>query len=406
MGTYYSPSVITNGLVFYYDMNNTNKSWFGQPTTNLLGVGMSIYNNVPSDVSAVLEATSETYMGATVYKQTLTPLTATGVSYLTGGNNPGIGVVTGGGGGTANRYTGFSIFYKTTVPMNSSPIFTNYSNIPGWQSGGNFSSMGDGWFRANVIWYDTVTRSDGKYWAINPLTATLNVPIVIYWAGPFKEDRNDSTYVSQYTLSSRSSTQVIIDLTNNNLITANNLTYLTNNQFSFNGSNGYLTTPMTNLRPTSGITQEVWFNLASTANDQVFIGAQYGTSSGNSYALWSNGNQWLGGVNTTGSFTYLTSTTTKNANTWYHFVYTYNGSVEKLYINGIEVATGARTGSIVYDTNNTLLAIGGDWNGSGYNAGLNVVVNGQMPVVKLYNVGLDADQVYQNFNSLRGRYGV
>lgn len=36
MGTIYSPSIVTNGLVMYYDMSNTQKSWRGAPVTNLL----------------------------------------------------------------------------------------------------------------------------------------------------------------------------------------------------------------------------------------------------------------------------------------------------------------------------------------------------------------------------------
>jgi hypothetical protein len=36
MGTTYSPSIVTNGLIMYYDMNNTQKSWRGAPVTNLL----------------------------------------------------------------------------------------------------------------------------------------------------------------------------------------------------------------------------------------------------------------------------------------------------------------------------------------------------------------------------------
>jgi hypothetical protein len=35
MSLSHSPSVVTNGLVLYYDMNNTQKSWKGAPATNL-----------------------------------------------------------------------------------------------------------------------------------------------------------------------------------------------------------------------------------------------------------------------------------------------------------------------------------------------------------------------------------
>ena len=131
MSCHAGPNIVENGLVFCYDMNNTQKSWKGAPTTNLVGETMSIYNNVPSHVTAYLEATSEKYNGATIYKLTLTPTTSTGVSYLTAGNNPGLGVISNGGGGLANKYTGHSIFFKPTVSMHSSPIFTHYSNIAG-----------------------------------------------------------------------------------------------------------------------------------------------------------------------------------------------------------------------------------------------------------------------------------
>lgn len=36
MALSHSPSIVTNGLVFYYDMNNSQKSWRGPPTTNLV----------------------------------------------------------------------------------------------------------------------------------------------------------------------------------------------------------------------------------------------------------------------------------------------------------------------------------------------------------------------------------
>ena len=76
-----SPKIVTQGLTFAYDMYNTAKSWKGQPTTNLVGDGMSIYNNVPSDVTASLTTTGDYYRGAPVYKLTLTPTTASGATH-------------------------------------------------------------------------------------------------------------------------------------------------------------------------------------------------------------------------------------------------------------------------------------------------------------------------------------
>ena len=210
VGTGYS-KVASSGLVFAYDTGDTYNSYLGRPTTNVNTYPLYIYNNVPGNVSSTLTATSDTYRGATVYRQTLTALDASGASYLSGGNNPGIGVYTyPGGGGNVNQYSGHSMFFKPTVAMSGTPIFTCYSNIGGWQSCGNVQDMGDGWFRAYVLWYDTVTRSDGKFWAINPLSTSVGQTVTIYWAGQFREDLN-STSISQFVNGSRSSTQGLID---------------------------------------------------------------------------------------------------------------------------------------------------------------------------------------------------
>jgi hypothetical protein len=236
------PKIVTDNLLLYVDTQNREKSFAGQPTTNLqAGAGLSIYNNVPSDVSATLTQTSSVYRGLPVWKLMLTPITATGVSYLTAGSNPGIGIVTGGGGGIGGRYTGHAIFYKSTVPMHSTPLYTNYSNIGGWGAGAigsNFSrDMGDGWKRGEVIWYAASTAGDGKYWAINPATATLNQSITIYWAGPFKEDRNDGTFVSEFVEGTRSTTQVLKDLTGNHTLQVFGTPHYSTNYYNFANSN-------------------------------------------------------------------------------------------------------------------------------------------------------------------------
>ena len=402
MSLSHSPGIVTNGLVHYFDMGNSQKSWQGMPTTNLAGETLLIYNNVPSHVSITLTATSEKYNGATVYKQVITPITATGVGHLTGGANPGIGVYHSGGGGTANRYTGFGIFYRSTVPMHTTPLFTNYSNIAGWGAGALGSdrsvSMGDGWSRGEVIWYDTVTRTDNKFWAINPATATLNVPITVYWAGPFKEDRNDSTAVARYTISSRSNTQALLDLTRRNTITATSLTYAANDTFSFNGSNSITLPNIASYDFSSEQTVEIW--LKPTENDATRRNP-YNQAYGG-YGTWTHEpsgqfNLYYGdsGVNNvpyighTSGFTVLEnevacicSTRNVNESRWYK-----NGVYNNQYSHTYGVLT-ATTADITI--------------GSGYAGGY----VGDIYAVKIYNRALSASEVQQNFNALKGRYGI
>ena len=87
--------------------------------------------------------------------------------------------------------------------------------------------------------------------------------------------------------------------------------------------------------------------------------------------------------------------TTTYLNQWTHICCTWNGSTRKIYINGSEEATGAKTGSITYSTNNTRI---GDLEGaSGWEFSGNideVAIWGSdqsSNVATIYNSGVPAD---------------
>jgi hypothetical protein len=195
----------------------------------------------------------------------------------------------------------------------------------------------------------------------------------------------------------------------NNATLINSPTYSSDNSGVLNwtsASSQYATVVMTSGLRVTNITQEVWVFLNSTA-DQVFIGMQYGTGSNNSFALWVSGGTFYFGVNTGGTF-YQSASSAPSTSTWYHLVHTYNGTTQYLYINGVLATTynSAASGNMTYDTSNTLLAIGADFNGTGYNTGPTLFVNGKMPIVKIYNIALSAAQVLQNYNATKGRFGL
>lgn len=85
------------------------------------------------------------------------------------------------------------------------------------------------------------------------------------------------------------------------------------------------------------------------------------------------------------------------ANTWIHWVVTYDGTNVRLYRNGVLSATSAATTGNITNTT-ALLYIGGQ-GGSG---------NPSMETsgLKIYNRVLTADEITTNFNALRGRYGI
>ena len=397
MGLNHSPKIVTDGLMFAYDIGNTEKSYRGVPTTNIHDNSMVIYNNVPAHVDATLVSLGSYYRGAVVWRLTLTPTTATGVSYLTAGNNPGIGVLSynPNGGGLANRFTGHAIFYKSTVPMHSVPLFTGYSNIPGYGAGSLVAdqsiSMGEGWSRGEVIWYDTVNRSDGKYWAINPATATINVPIIIFWAGPFKEDRNSSTHVASYTTGTRTNTQALQDLTNKTTITTNSVTYASNG-FSFNGSTNFISAPNTNLiHRTADFTYSCWVNFNALAEyGTIFENGTWVNSfiirhQTNVFAIYSM-------ANTLGTFAFAPT-----LGVWYKLDFVRNGSLLNFYVNGVYQAQISFTSDV---NPSSTLYIGMSQHAAGQ------CFNGKIDQVGIYNKGLSASEVRQNFNTQRVRYGI
>ena len=410
--------------------NNINTRYFqGRPTTNLLeGASFSSYNNVPSDVTSTLITERDslerpiTFQGAPIIKQTLTPTTSTGVSYLTSANNPGIGVVTSGGGGDANTYTGHSVFFKPTVPMHTNPIYTNYSNIGGWQTSTLHEYVGDGWYRAYVTWFNTVSGSDGKYWAINPRQAYLNEPIVIYWAGPFKESLN-STTVSPYVLSSRSTTGSLFDMSKSRTINISNVSFDSLNRIVFDGTDDTLDSgiAMSSLPATSNFTFETVFqifNYPTTAPPNVYenvtrYGVLFGAAHYSGAAIYWAGNNTgtacdiYGFIRGTDAYRNTTPFSISTG-VYYHvfMVNNYSAGTLNLYVNG-SLYSSVATATQNYDSG--LISTAGNIGISkpqvdGGGVGNYSYFNCEVYVAKVHNYALTPDEVMLNYTAYKNRF--
>lgn len=101
---------------------------------------------------------------------------------------------------------------------------------------------------------------------------------------------------------------------------------------------------------------------------------------------------------------FLTSTSTKgvsyNVNIttsrFYNICGTYDGANIRLYIDGNQVASTTHTGTI--GTSGIARISGYDNNGETW--------SGSIAQVSIYNIALTAAEVQQNFNALRGRFGI
>ena len=167
-----------------------------------------------------------------------------------------------------------------------------------------------------------------------------------------------------------------------------------NNVILFDGTNDYVSganTASTDL--TVDMTIEVWFKLNATAGDWVRIFGK-GDSTNRTYGLWYNVAapgflyQRYGG-----GFPGASVNSTVALQQWYHMVGTSNGSSHALYLNGVSVATSTAATPVLSSS-------------EGYRIGaatFHTFHNGPIASVRLYNRGLSATEVLQNFNATRGR---
>ena len=112
-----------------------------------------------------------------------------------------------------------------------------------------------------------------------------------------------------------------------------------------------------------------------------------------------------GGVYCSSTSGYVNSISGYNANTWYNLVVTYASNTITLYLNG--VLQGTLTSTRAGTPNPLWYAVGyTDGTAGIYLGGVKNNFNGYIGPVKFYGAALNQSQITQNFNALRGRYGV
>ena len=177
--------------------------------------------------------------------------------------------------------------------------------------------------------------------------------------------------------------------------TANGPTYSSANggYIYFDGTDEYATVPSNSgwaFGENGTVEQWVYVAGNSGGNDR-FWSVDNNSSSLDAYLNGASYNiGFHGGV--------VLTTTTISQNTWVHFVVTYTSGTIKVYFNTVEQGlSGTTTGYNI--TNNGTLYIGN------FPAAA-VELNGRISSMKIYNRALTAAEVSQNFNALRGRYGL
>lgn len=375
-------------LKFMIDMDNTQKSWKGAPTTNHvpsadLMSGWSNYYRTTASSTFITEFGTTGYRFTTqpswngVYRGITIPATGTYTfsvwfRYLGGSpaNNGATVYISGWGGGdsaVALDKTLTGVWQRKSITLNC----TNTS------------------FTFYIISYGGTDNGTG-----NPDNSSWEVTMPQAEAG---------SVATPFVAGTRSTTQTLLDLTRQNIITATSLTYNSNNTFSFSGSGNYAIISTFANKPTTAITCEAWIKPtkatlsgtirggAISATNSMYLGIIDSVDGGVTHALhWANQTtvnrlySWIGSVPNNG---------------WSHIVGTYDGATTRAYLNGVQVYSEAQTGTIPDATYYV-----GTY---GPNAGDGVHdFNGSISQAKIYNRALTPNEVRQNFNANRGRFGI
>jgi hypothetical protein len=181
--------------------------------------------------------------------------------------------------------------------------------------------------------------------------------------------------------------------------------------FNFDGINDYIEVPaISNLFPTynNSITYEVWSytptgaqwhsNEAGNASGTNIISR--GTySSFNGLGRSSTNNRVVAWYRSSSGTSSVTGTIGRDR--WYHLVSIWDGSGSRLYIDGVLIGINNR--SMTSNPSTINISIGRQRPLGGNVGGW---YEGRLNGIKIYNRALSTNEVKQNFEAQRGRYGI
>ena len=396
IGTGFNKTV-TDGLIFGYDTGDKRNSFKGKDTTNLL---TTISYSYGTQTGALFQTN---YGTETV-------------------NIPAIGEVTshycniyndyGGGSGnccpapfafgnfavSGNTVYTYQIIYKTTTGYANANYMYHYEYNGGtyvteyglWNSGREVD-LGDGW----KMGWGTFTT--------NASTTNTTCYLFHYEYGVWNKIQLAGIMLTQGSIvydplhflpvqGTRSSTNVLKDVTNTYNLDVSNMSYATEpttgGDMIFDGTNDVIDTNFGVNNSLSQVTMEAV--VFDTKNNSGYRAIIQNNVAGDD-ALYIHPN------NTLGFWPCTTTYLTVPANRWAYVAYSYDGTTMRYSVNGAQHAfTGTCADCLDFD----FLRIGAHSTGDGERFG------GKIAVAKVYNRALTEGELDQNFRHYATRFGI
>ena len=169
----------------------------------------------------------------------------------------------------------------------------------------------------------------------------------------------------------------------------------------FDGTNDYV--EITGIQSPS-FSISTWIKLSELNRFHGIMGRASSIWSNTSYAFRvisdNRLNILLSNNGNTGVFTEVQTSPLLSINTWYHAVITFAKPNIVLYVNGSSQATGTFNYDLFNSTSNSIIG------GYAYGNGLDYLMKGSISNIQFYNRALSAAEITQNYNALKGRYGL
>ena len=388
MGVFAGPEITESGLVLALDGANF-KSFKGEATTNELlditwvgdggGTGTLVTDN------------NLRYNGYPTYYYT--PGSSLN-SYLNGADVDAAR--------TSTVWT-FSCYVKRQdgAPITSLDVYMYYPSSDG-SAAGTIQDVGNGWYRVSR------TRTGASsYISLCGFTGFAS-GVKYYLSGAQLEKKSyTTTYVSTNT--TRGTTVATgggwadLSANENNGELVNGVRENSNNlgSLSFDGSDDYIQLAGTILS-LNQMTISSW-NFSSNFNQNGFMFEK--TTNGivnTQYSLFYNSSNDIYyrtyGLSTLDLTINITTAGVVN-NQWNNVVATFDGTIKRIYVNGVLAATSTTLSGTVTQ-NTTGAAFIGIYGGGGY------PFNGRIAQTQIYNRALSAQEIQQNFNATRSRFSI
>ena len=383
-------------MVFYYDTGNS-KSYAGEPTVNLHPDPENV-SNWTGDLfgnwtrSAVTPNVSVAPDGT---------LTADRIGDGYGRFNSSITAIPG-------------QTYVYTVYVKNVDLTNNFGIAVAWGLNGSLVSYNG---NATTVQISQISDTEWTRITATEIAPSSGINQVQFGPCPFTGHGNPSgqtvdvwggmieqkSHATPYTAGTRSATEALKDFTKNATLDLSNVSFDSNAQMTFDGTTDYVTVPHNPAHSFTGdFSIEIVFRpTGNTANCLIQKG------SGNDYfqEYWvlcdtrSSNRQFeliMGQVGNTSANYNVNASNSVTIGQYHHIVTGVQGSTGFMYVNGELIDTGAVTDRIQSTSD---IRIGERIDGFADSLG-------DQPITKIYNRALSAEEVQQNFNTIKGRFGI